>query len=299
MDLVTTMSLILLPTPARAITAADLARCLDCGAALGGRAECPGCARAYPVVDGVLEAIAPLSGTNRIASAFYDGPGWPRFKPWEEWFLRFLGPGVRRARQQILRFLPDRPEARVLEVGIGDGANLPLLPSDWTVYGVDIARRPLLDCLARVPEMTGRLALAEAEALPFSDATFDAVFSVGGFNYFSDHAAALREMRRVARPGATIVVADEHADLHKCSLWNLLGLGAIERWSLRATGLDADFVDMVLSHRVDVAGLARAVWPEHRLVPIWNRLGYCLVGPDPWPVGERLSVFAESKHFQE
>ena len=49
--------------------------------------------------------------------------------------------------------------------------------------------------------MAGRLAWAEAEALPFEDATFDACYTVGGFNYFRDHAAALREMRRVTRPG--------------------------------------------------------------------------------------------------
>ena len=31
--------------------------------------------------------------------------------------------------------------------------------------------------------MAGRLAWAEAEDLPFDDATFDASWSVGGFNY--------------------------------------------------------------------------------------------------------------------
>ena len=53
-----------------------------------------------------------------------------------------------------------------------------------------------------LPRMNGRLAWAEAERLPFADATFDACWSVGGFNYFGDHEAALREMRRVTRPAA-------------------------------------------------------------------------------------------------
>ena len=35
--------------------------------------------------------------------------------------------------------------------------------------------------------MAGRLAWAEAESLPFADATFDACWSVGGFNYYRDH----------------------------------------------------------------------------------------------------------------
>ena len=82
---------------------------------------------------------------------------------------------------------PEQSAARGLEVGIGDGENLALPAAGWTVYGVDIARTQLELCRDRHPEMAGRLAWAEAEDLPFDDATFDACWSVGGFNYFSDH----------------------------------------------------------------------------------------------------------------
>ena len=58
--------------------------------------------------------------------------------------------------------------------------------------------------------MAGRLAWAEAEQLPFPDATFDACYSIGGFTYYNDHAAALGEMRRVTRAGGPVVVADEN-----------------------------------------------------------------------------------------
>ncbi len=275
--------------PSRTIPAAALVRCLDCRTSLQGGEACPGCGRSYPAVDGIVEAIGPLSGTNRITAAFYNGAGWRKFQPFEQLFLWFQGPGPARARRRVLRFLPRRDTARVLEVGIGGGANLRLLPAGWTAYGVDIARRQLDACRARNPSMGGRLVLAEAEDLPFDDATFDAVFTVGGFNYFSDHATALREMRRVARPGAPVVVADERPDLFTFSIGNLLGLDALERWSLRATGLDAEFVEMVLAHRIDIPALARTVWPGHRIVPIWNRLGYCLVDPDPWPIRQPVS----------
>ena len=49
----------------------------------------------------VLEVIGTLSGRNRIAAAFYDGPGWPRFQPWERLFLWFQGPGLARARRRV------------------------------------------------------------------------------------------------------------------------------------------------------------------------------------------------------
>ena len=258
-------------------SALDLARCLGCHAPLAGRAVCPGCGRTYPEVNGLLEMIGPLSGRNRVAGAFYDGPKWARFEPWERVFLFFQGPGEAAARRKVLRHLPDRPEARVLEVGIGAGANLRYLPAGWEVFGVDLARQRLRDCLARHPRMAGRLVLAEAEALPFEDASFDAVWTVGGINYFRDPSAALAEMRRVARPGAPLVAADENSDLFHLAPGHMLGLEGLDVLGLRLMGIDREFLDMVLHDPADVAAEAARVWPRHRRVPIWNRLGYCLV----------------------
>lgn len=259
------------------LTTASLARCLACGRRLGGRSHCPGCHRPYPETDGILDALGPLSGTNRVAAAFYDGPNWPRFRFWERVFLWFQGPGQAEARRQVLRHLPDAPHARVLEVGIGDGDNLPLLAPGWDVFGVDVARNRLRACRVRFPRMAGRLAWAEAESLPFEDESFDAVFSVGGINYFRDPASALREMRRVGRPGSVLVAADEVPDLYRFAPGHALGLEALDRWGLRAMGLDREFVAMVFETPGIVEPIARSVWPRHRRVPIWNRLGYCLV----------------------
>ena len=83
----------------------------------------------YPTRDGITEAIGPLAGRNEIVADFYDGPGWVRFRPWEQAFLILQG-GVRRARMEILRHVlgVDTATARVLEVGIGSGENLTFLP---------------------------------------------------------------------------------------------------------------------------------------------------------------------------
>ncbi len=265
-------------TPATAETVRDLAVCLSCGARLGSEPGCPRCGRAFPFRDGILEAMQGLSGRNQVVAAFYDGPGWRRFRRWEQAFLMLQG-GVRRARMQILRHVLalDRPDALGLEVGIGDGENLPYLPPGWTIHGVDIARTRLEACIDRHPEMSGRLARAEAEMLPFDDATFDACWTIGGFTYFRDHEAALREMRRVTRPGGPVVVADEVPELHRAGLGHLIGVPAFDAWWLRLLGLDREFVEMALHFDVDLIELARRVWPEAVRHRIWYGMGYCLV----------------------
>ena len=257
----------------------ELARCLSCHRPLQGGQHCTECGRAYSLSDGILEAIGPLDGRNRVAASFYDGPGWIKFRPWEQGFLMMLG-GVRRTRMEILRHVVERviqPRALALEVGIGNGENLVYLPAGWTVYGVDIARTQLEDCIRRHPTMTGRLAWAEAEKLPFADATFDASWSVGGFNYYRDHEASLREMRRVTKPGGPLVVADEVANLHRAGLGHLIGVPSLDGWWLRHLGLDREFASMVLEFDVDLKSLAERVWPQAVRHRIWHGLGYCFV----------------------
>lgn len=118
-----------------------------------------------------------------------------------------------------------KPEAgpiRILEVGIGAGANLPLLqrhlPLDVDVefWGIDLSLGMLLQCAWRtewwysVPRV--RLLLGDAHSLPFQDHQFDRVFHVGGINGYRDPKTALSEMARVAKQRTPIVVVDEELD---------------------------------------------------------------------------------------
>jgi len=255
----------------------ELARCLSCATPLRGEPACPQCRRVYPVRDGILEAIGPLSGRNRIVAAFYDGPGWVKFKPWEQRFLMLQG-GARKARTEILRHLTGlgRSQFRCLEVGVGDGANLAFLPPEWSIFGVDISRAQLAECLHRHRQLSGRLARAEAENLPFPDATFDATLSVGGFTYYRDHEAALREMRRVTKPGGPVVVADEVPGLHRAGLGHLVRIPAFDAWWLHKLGLDREFVTMALTFDVNLKAMFSRVLPEATRHPIWHGLGYCI-----------------------
>ena len=86
----------------------------------------------------------------------------PRFAAAAGLFLAFQG-GIGPARRQVLRHLTVAPAARVLEVGVGDGENVPLLPPGCDLIGVDVARSRLEACRDRFPRLAGRLVLAEAE----------------------------------------------------------------------------------------------------------------------------------------
>lgn len=121
-----------------------------------------------------------------------------------------------------LRPRPDGRPLRILEVGIGAGANLPLIRRDappglaLEIWGCDLSPG-MIDVLRRQLRKDGdrdvRLVMADVHALPFPDHSFDRVFHVGGVNGFRDPAKALDEMARVAVPGSPIVVVDEQLDL--------------------------------------------------------------------------------------
>jgi SAM-dependent methyltransferase len=97
---------------------------------------------------------------------------------------------------------------RVLDVGCGTGGMLALLGAPAT--GVDISGRALDH--ARRRGLT-RLALASAAALPFPDASFDAVLALDVLYHRAvpDEARALAEFARVVRPGGFVVL---HAAAH-------------------------------------------------------------------------------------
>lgn len=127
------------------------------------------------------------------------------------WFAALYNPLTWPAERGLLgpirRRLAGSASGRVLEVGVGTGANLPYYgPAAGLVVAVEpdpfmlrrAARR------ARALRAAARLCQAEAEALPFADGTFDTVVVSLVLCSVGDQAAALAEARRVLRPGGTL-----------------------------------------------------------------------------------------------
>lgn len=94
---------------------------------------------------------------------------------------------------------------QVLDVACGVGEWLRVLNARGCLpHGSDISSRAIEVCRQTMPE--GDFHVGVAEALPYPDATFDLVTCLGSLEHFLDQPGALREMYRVAKPGAKVVI---------------------------------------------------------------------------------------------
>jgi demethylmenaquinone methyltransferase/2-methoxy-6-polyprenyl-1,4-benzoquinol methylase len=110
----------------------------------------------------------------------------------------------RRATQRALEL---EPGERVLDVGAGTGAStIHFIEEGAYAVGVDISLGML--AAGRLARPAVPLLAGDALALPFRDAAFDAVTISFALRNVADPRAALREFRRITRPGGRLVVCE-------------------------------------------------------------------------------------------
>lgn len=134
-------------------------------------------------------------------------------------------------------------QGRVLEIGIGTGANLPFYTSNVNeVVGIEPAAPLLEKAHTRLQQIQQQavtfpkvtLQPGSAEQMNFADGEFDTVVACLVFCTIPQAEAAAREMYRVLKPGGRVVFF-EHiraAEAHLVkwqnrlnSLWNVIGCG--------------------------------------------------------------------------
>jgi ubiquinone/menaquinone biosynthesis C-methylase UbiE len=119
----------------------------------------------------------------------------------------------RQPNARILAALGIEPRSHVLEIGFGNGRAVPdvlALAKDGRYAGIDISAT-MVDEAKRFNAgfvTLGRAELhwAEAERMPFPDATFHRAFSIGVIHFWPDPVIALRELRRVLRSGGFAIL---------------------------------------------------------------------------------------------
>ena len=75
-------------------------------------------------------------------------------------------------------------------------------------FGIDISEPTIIQARAAFTRDSGplRAAAADVRALPFRDASFDAIYSMGTIEHFDETEQAVKEMARVLKPGGCAII---------------------------------------------------------------------------------------------
>ena len=123
-------------------------------------------------------------------------------------------PGGVRLTQRIGEFLDLTPASRVLDVAAGRGTSAFCLASRFGchVTGVDLSQENISAARAEAEalNLSSRVAFdsADAERLPFPDASFDAIVCECAFCTFPGKDVAAAEFARILKPGGGVGISD-------------------------------------------------------------------------------------------
>ncbi|MBI2467423.1 MAG: methyltransferase domain-containing protein [Candidatus Rokubacteria bacterium] len=120
-------------------------------------------------------------------------------------FKKIFEPG----RIAAVRLLGQPPRGHVLEVGIGTGLNLPFYPATIDLVGIDLSEAMLRKAQDKVHDLHMEkvtLKVMDASAMDFGDDEFDSALATYVISAVPDPVTVLREMRRVTKPGGSIVI---------------------------------------------------------------------------------------------
>jgi len=122
-----------------------------------------------------------------------------------------VAPATLSMRRRSLEALDDVCDLDILLPGIGTGLDIPYLPPEARYTGIDVTPAMLERARRRAEELGQeiRLQVADVQALPFPEDSFDIVIMHLILAVVPDTRAALCEAHRVLRPGGRIVVLDK------------------------------------------------------------------------------------------
>jgi phosphatidylethanolamine/phosphatidyl-N-methylethanolamine N-methyltransferase len=112
-------------------------------------------------------------------------------------------------REAAIRYLAVKRGETILEVGIGTGLNLPLYPASCRLTGIDLSQEMLDKAVERAQKLAMPnvvLKVMDATSMDFADNEFDKAVATYTISAVPDPVAVLREMRRVVKPGGTLVI---------------------------------------------------------------------------------------------
>jgi phosphatidylinositol alpha-1,6-mannosyltransferase len=182
----------------------------------------------------------------------------------------------------------------VLDIACGTGEWLAEMAARGArVSGIDISDRAIAVCKERLPGAD--VCTGIAEVLPFENDRFDLVTCLGSLEHFLDQSAALREMRRVAKPTARYLLLVPNAGFLTRRLHLYRGTGqasiretvrSIADWRklFNDAGLTVDTMWRDL-HPLSVA------WIKSGHIPGWPLRAIQAAALALWPLGWQYQIY--------
>jgi phosphatidylethanolamine/phosphatidyl-N-methylethanolamine N-methyltransferase len=160
-----------------------------------------------------------------------------------------------RARKAAVAAVNAAAGNKVLEVGVGTGLALPLYNAEKRVTGIDLSSDMLAQARGRVADLGLRnieaLLEMDAQATSFADGQFDVAVAMFVASVVPNPRALVAELKRVTRPGGTILFVNHFAAERGPVWW-------VERAMAPASSLLGWHPDFHLNHMFAEADLKSA-----------------------------------------
>jgi ubiquinone/menaquinone biosynthesis C-methylase UbiE len=165
-----------------------------------------------------MRRLLALAGLGTLAAALWWRKN-PSACPYSQrLFIELPHPGITRGR--LIEILQPRAGERVLEIGPGTGYYTFEMAGRLDGGQVDIfdIQQEMIDHVMREANRRGVTnvvpALGDAQSLPYSDDSFDAVVLITVLGEIPDQDRALGEVTRVLKPGGRLIVGEMFVDPH-------------------------------------------------------------------------------------
>lgn len=155
---------------------------------------------------GIKTLFKPTVPYSSLASYLYD---------------RYIAPAIQKQNQLLCDTvfkIDDLPNgSNVLDIGCGSGSlvhDLYFRNPTFQLTGVDLSKEQIQRARHRVKNIPANInfLIANAEALPFPDESFDFIVSVGMLKHIPNMRKALEESTRVLKPGGKMFIIEADKD---------------------------------------------------------------------------------------
>jgi SAM-dependent methyltransferase len=136
-------------------------------------------------------------------------------------------------------------------------------------YGVDISEPTVMQARGAFDGEPLRCAVSDVRELPFVDASFDAIYSMGTIEHFDETERAVAEMARVLKPGGRAIIGVPNR--HDPFLRPLLAT-ALQAMGLYAYGYEKSYSRRALRKMLERAGLTVVAETAILFIPGWLRM---------------------------